>query len=67
MLAKRICERTQADMRSSAIAQINRGRSSQSLDVHGPQDGGRDDGTVGGIVRRRFDGAKQAYPKSIQI
>ena len=53
--------------RSSVITQLNRGRSSQSLDSQEPQDGARDDGTIGGIVRRRFDGVKQAYPKSIQI
>ena len=37
--------------RSSAITQLNRGRSSQSLDAQEPQNGARDDGTIGGIVR----------------
>jgi len=53
--------------RSSAITHLSRGRSSRSLDVQEPQDDARDHGTVGGIVRRRFDGVKQAYQKSIQI
>ena len=38
--------------RSSVITQLNRGRSSQSLDAQEPQNGARDDGTTGGIVRR---------------
>ena len=37
--------------RSSVITQLNRGRSSQSLDAQEPQDGARDDETIGGIVR----------------
>ena len=53
--------------RLSVITHLNRGRSSQSLDVQEPEDGARDDATDDGIVRRRFDGVKQAYPKSIQI
>ena len=37
--------------RSSVITQLNRRRSSQSLDVQEPHDGARDGGTVCGIVR----------------
>ena len=39
--------------RSSAITQLNRGRSSQSLDAQEPQDGARDDGTIHLLKRIR--------------
>ena len=39
--------------RSSVITQLNRGRSSQSLDAQEPQDGARDDGTIHLLKRIR--------------
>ena len=39
--------------RSSVITQLNRGRSSQSLDSQEPQDGARDDGTIHLLKRIR--------------
>ena len=44
--------------RSSVITQLNRGRSSQSLDAQEPQNGARDDGTVCGIVPSRTHAAR---------
>ena len=47
--------------RSSAITQLNRGRSSQSLDNQEPQGGARDDGTIHLLKRIRRGGRRARY------